>query len=340
MEKLNEKYTTAVKMPIDKGDSNEGENNDDLLVKEDESIHENIDDENADGEDNANDAQKDGKNAKGKKIMNKPTGRQNRKRQLRKKDDNDAELVQNVITYTECNATKNQEGKKKVLKKTLDVTKRRRSSRKTTQTDEQKSDKEVGKGKDIIKDLNEAHQVMFRAEDLTASCSCRRFEQYGLLCRHVFNVLRFSDVFEFPRKYILRRWIREAVPNVDTLPMVGINGVPDFDYHVDVVIRDIMFSTEYVINKLVRDMENYSFRDHMKEYMSNVDATHKIVPKATRKERFAIYAGYDKITLATVRRPVGIRFKGYGSGKRMKSQREKAIIQAWKRERERKCTCC
>ncbi|KAK9062613.1 hypothetical protein SSX86_019801 [Deinandra increscens subsp. villosa] len=83
-------------MPKDKVGSNEGKNGDDLLVKSiishvvgsintenedvhqeesthmNESIRENIDDENADGEDNANDAQKDGKNAgseKGKSLM-------------------------------------------------------------------------------------------------------------------------------------------------------------------------------------------------------------------------------------------------------------------------------
>ncbi|KAK9074978.1 hypothetical protein SSX86_003297 [Deinandra increscens subsp. villosa] len=182
-------------------------------------------------------------------------------------------------------------------------------------------------------------QVKFRKDDVTASCSCLRFEQYGLLCRHIFNVLRFSDVLEFPKQYILRRWTREAVPNGNNLPMVGVNGVAESDIQVDTVVREIMFSAEYVVNKLVTDMEKLcSFRDHMKEYMSTVDSTQKIVPEPTRKDRFAIYAGYDKTTTATVRRPVGIRFKGCGSGKRMKSQREKAIIQSGKRDR--RCTGC
>ncbi|KAK9055357.1 hypothetical protein SSX86_026440 [Deinandra increscens subsp. villosa] len=142
------------------------------------------DNEAGDGDDNANDQQKDGKNAgsekrnklmkslskmvepttkkknneEGGEVMNKPTKKQNRKRKLQKKDGNGDELVENVIKDTECNATTNKEGKRKVLKKAVneDVSERRRSSRKITQKDAQKSGKEVGKGKGILKDMNEA----------------------------------------------------------------------------------------------------------------------------------------------------------------------------------------
>ncbi|KAK9074669.1 hypothetical protein SSX86_007267 [Deinandra increscens subsp. villosa] len=82
------------------------------------------------------------------------------------------------------------------------------------------------------------------------------------------------DVLEFPKQYILRRWSREVVPNVISRPMVGVNGVPDSDFQVDAVVRVIIFSAEYVVNKLVKDMEKLcSFRDHLKEYMSTVDTT-------------------------------------------------------------------
>ncbi|KAK9053278.1 hypothetical protein SSX86_029911 [Deinandra increscens subsp. villosa] len=130
----------------------------------------------------------------------------------------------------------------------------------------------IKKASQLVKEIG--HQVMFQKEDVTVSCSCLRSEQYGLLCRHIFHALRFSDVLEFPKQYILRRWSREVVPNVINRPMVGVNGVPDSDFQVDAVVRVIIFSAEYVVNKLVKDMEKLcSFRDHLKEYMSTVDAT-------------------------------------------------------------------
>ncbi|XP_021980126.1 protein FAR-RED IMPAIRED RESPONSE 1-like [Helianthus annuus] len=56
-------------------------------------------------------------------------------------------------------------------------------------------------------------EVMFRKSDGTCSCSCRRFEQFGLLCRHIFYVLRIMDIRDFPKQYILNRWRKEAFPN-------------------------------------------------------------------------------------------------------------------------------
>ncbi|KAK9072132.1 hypothetical protein SSX86_008564 [Deinandra increscens subsp. villosa] len=167
--KINEKKTTNVEMPKYDVGSNEGKDGDDIPlvqsiisnvvdsiktkygdVHQEESTYINInyvnleDNEAADGEENANDQPKDGKNAgsekrkslmkslskmveptskkknneEGREVMNKPSRRQNRKRQLQK-DDNDYELAENVITDTECNATTNKEVKRKVLKKTV-----------------------------------------------------------------------------------------------------------------------------------------------------------------------------------------------------------------------------
>jgi hypothetical protein len=185
-------------------------------------------------------------------------------------------------------------------------------------------------------------QVMFRLEDVTVSCICNRFEQFGLLCRHILFVLRMCDITEFPKQYILRRWTREAVPNISARDIVRQKDCSEKDWDVDAVVRDIKFSTEYVINKLVSDMDQLCiFRDHVKQYMSKADDFHVTAPPPTRKEKFAAVVGMSQSSTATIRVPIGTRFKGCGSRKRLKSKREQAISQAAKKQRKcKKCKSC
>ncbi|XP_021988872.1 protein FAR1-RELATED SEQUENCE 5-like [Helianthus annuus] len=64
--------------------------------------------------------------------------------------------------------------------------------------------------KDFSQTCTTFFQVMMRQLDMTMSCSCNRYEQFGLLCAHIFCVLRFLDIRQFPERYIMRRWTREA----------------------------------------------------------------------------------------------------------------------------------
>ncbi|KAK1431648.1 hypothetical protein QVD17_08161 [Tagetes erecta] len=59
--------------------------------------------------------------------------------------------------------------------------------------------------KDFLQPCTSYFKVMFREQDLTISCNCNRFEQFGLLCQHSFYVLRIFEIREFPKKYICRR---------------------------------------------------------------------------------------------------------------------------------------
>ncbi|XP_022007793.1 protein FAR1-RELATED SEQUENCE 5-like [Helianthus annuus] len=43
-------------------------------------------------------------------------------------------------------------------------------------------------------------QVMMRQLDMTMSGSCNRYKQFGLLCAHIFCVLRFLDIRQFPER--------------------------------------------------------------------------------------------------------------------------------------------
>ncbi|XP_021990988.1 protein FAR1-RELATED SEQUENCE 5-like [Helianthus annuus] len=182
-------------------------------------------------------------------------------------------------------------------------------------------------------------EVMMREDDMTVYCTCKRFEQFGLLCSHIFCVLRMLDIREFPQRYILRRWTREAVPNSAPGAILGINETEDRYNEVNRVVREITYSTESVINQLVTNFDALcSFRDHVVNYFKTADESVVNAPPKSRRERFAEITGNTKPSEATVRVPIGTRFKGMGKPKRMKSKREIALSQLGKKSRQ--CQNC
>ncbi|KAJ0563504.1 putative transcription factor interactor and regulator CCHC(Zn) family [Helianthus annuus] len=94
-----------------------------------------------------------------------------------------------------------------------------------------------------------------------------------------------------------------------------------------------------VINKLVTNFDALcSFSDHVVNYFKTVDESVVNAPPKSRRERFAEITGNTKPSDATVRVPIGTRFKGMGKPKRMKSKREIALSQLGKKNRQ--CQNC
>ncbi|XP_076942659.1 protein FAR1-RELATED SEQUENCE 12-like [Bidens hawaiensis] len=91
--------------------------------------------------------------------------------------------------------------------------------------------------------------------DFSASYSCKRFEQYGLLCRHVFVAFRVFEIDEIPKKYILRRWMRDAVSNKSKCSIFGKDVAIGNVDKANEIVRDIMFATENICNMLFTDIE-------------------------------------------------------------------------------------
>jgi len=181
---------------------------------------------------------------------------------------------------------------------------------------------------------------MIRKEHTTVYCTCNRYEQFGLLCSHIFCVLKLSDIREFPKQYILRRWTREAVPT--SYP----GAIPEKEAEssersgdVKRVVGEITYSVEYVINKLASKFDDLcSFRDHVNQFLPNVVDAQVVAPRKSRRDRIAELLGTSQPSTATIRVPIGTRFKGCGSHKRIKSQREQAISQQGKKQRQ--CQNC
>ncbi|KAM0893731.1 hypothetical protein ACQ4PT_024923 [Festuca glaucescens] len=52
--------------------------------------------------------------------------------------------------------------------------------------------------------------VIFNHENVTISCSYRKYESKGLLCKHALRVFNINEVFTLPSQYILHRWTKYA----------------------------------------------------------------------------------------------------------------------------------
>ncbi|KAL3651853.1 hypothetical protein CASFOL_004855 [Castilleja foliolosa] len=55
-----------------------------------------------------------------------------------------------------------------------------------------------------------SHDVTFSVVDTKISCSCKRFEECGLLCRHCLRVFHMHSVSRIPDCYVKSRWTKYA----------------------------------------------------------------------------------------------------------------------------------
>ncbi|KAL8224036.1 hypothetical protein R6Q57_019511 [Mikania cordata] len=116
---------------------------------------------------------------------------------------------------------------------------------------------------------------------------------------------------------------------------VGGKNVED----VGSIVRDILFSNEYIVNRLLTDIDELSrYRDQLKDMISKVDSSFVEKKSLSKNDKFSNIVHGDLPSFVTIKRPIGIRTKGSGSQKRMKSYRELASVQ--KERKGRACIIC
>lgn len=77
--------------------------------------------------------------------------------------------------------------------------------------------KDFSLGKECLVD----REVTYNDFNQEADCSCKLFECYGLLCRHILIVLKQSLINELPEYYIVNRWTRKAT----SIPIFDADGI-------------------------------------------------------------------------------------------------------------------
>ncbi|XP_074266643.1 protein FAR1-RELATED SEQUENCE 5-like [Silene latifolia] len=68
---------------------------------------------------------------------------------------------------------------------------------------------ELAKLKDRLR--GRVFEVHFRPGTYEATCSCRKFERAGIICRHIIWIYSSNGVQSIPKSYVVRRWRKDAV---------------------------------------------------------------------------------------------------------------------------------
>lgn len=66
-----------------------------------------------------------------------------------------------------------------------------------------------------------SYQVNFNVVDFLVSCSCKRFEECGLLCCHCLRIMHVHSIPQIPKCYIKRRWTKSAKQDLWDKPTSG-----------------------------------------------------------------------------------------------------------------------
>ncbi|AQK46137.1 Protein FAR1-RELATED SEQUENCE 5 [Zea mays] len=61
-----------------------------------------------------------------------------------------------------------------------------------------------------IKNKSKDQLVRFDSSDASVACTCKKFENSGLLCCHILKVYELRNIKEIPPQYFLKRWRKDA----------------------------------------------------------------------------------------------------------------------------------
>ncbi|GJY81894.1 FAR1-related sequence 5-like protein, partial [Tanacetum coccineum] len=181
------------------------------------------------------------------------------------------------------------------------------------------------------------YQVDFCKSEMEVECSCKHYEAYGLLCRHIFYVLRMNNIKEFPRKYLNKRWLKNAKPfNAVVRRIVGGS------YSIlESEVFDLYEIFESTIDRLVHDMDKLKiYKEQMKDLLNKAKIDVPTVPKLNSKDVFSAMLGVKEPTSKTIGNPDQSSNKGTGVHSRWKSKAEIEKEAAKNNEKRRTCSKC
>ena len=162
-----------------------------------------------------------------------------------------------------------------------------------------------------------------------------KFEQFGVLCRHVFTVMRSYNIKKIPSKYLLRRWQNGIIPSImlrKTFRYAGSNE------GVERLAIGIFSSVDNVISSLSNDenkLEEFLHDIHLLEskFLTGISITEK----PDKNKEFEKRLGVTTPDVIEVENPAQVQTKGSGSRKRYKSTLE---VSTQKGRKGTRCSYC
>ncbi|CAA0824361.1 Protein FAR1-RELATED SEQUENCE 1 [Striga hermonthica] len=202
----------------------------------------------------------------------------------------------------------------------------------------------------IIKETNgKSFSVVHDMVLTTFTCSCKHFELYGWLCRHVFVVLKDLGLNLIPSAYVMSRWTKQAISN----PMFHVLDNIDAQCAQADDIKRLLSKLWSDIHICIGLAEPRV--DHLIDFSKIVEAYKiKLLSAAQTQEDATINEGvldamhigkehqFESFVGMAAPREINIhpptQSKNKGSGKRLKSAKEKGIEGSQKKRRT--CKSC
>ncbi|KAK9740487.1 hypothetical protein RND81_03G039100 [Saponaria officinalis] len=188
----------------------------------------------------------------------------------------------------------------------------------------------------IDRDRNKVYEVV--CSDVKFSCSCKRFERYGLLCRHVLWVLNTNGYEEIPGDYFLDRWGKSArcrpIFNVANTTLLADCASLDTRPHQISELWSEVFTSVSLIEDDEGNPEDLLLL--LRNFNEKLLVSSSGSKTRNKKLEIEILLGSKIPTQATVLPPK--QSKNKGSGRRMISVKEKAVEEHSKPLR--KCRAC
>ena len=134
----------------------------------------------------------------------------------------------------------------------------------------------MGKGSyEVFKDSgcqNKVWTVTYEKSQENATCSCRKWEFEGIVCRHIFSIFLRLCVRKFPEHYIIKRWTRTAKNGV----ICTANGNeirPDLQKSITIRFNDLSYFSNRCAQLGALNERSYDFaKESLKKIIAGIDS--------------------------------------------------------------------
>jgi hypothetical protein len=185
---------------------------------------------------------------------------------------------------------------------------------------------------EMLEGNEQPREVIFQIATNFATCQCKKYDFEGFPCKHILCVLRQSKVISLPESFILRRWTRYAkLGNV-------------YDRSGKIIERDTnetmtarLSNLSYISKTLVERgaLSEKAYDTAMKGLCDIMDKVNEVLLEDGFIDYLRPKPKRSKDCNREIEDPNRARPKG--SGKRLKSEREKAVK---KKKIDRRCHGC
>ncbi|XP_019161884.1 PREDICTED: protein FAR1-RELATED SEQUENCE 5-like [Ipomoea nil] len=195
-----------------------------------------------------------------------------------------------------------------------------------------------------IKDgAQRAWYVELVLSDYTATCSCKMFERTGFLCRHIFCVFKDRGLESIPSRYVVSRWTKGAclkpIFHIDDTIVDQSSKVENVRIFTNLLWSDIYACVGLADGNIERlsQLRRVICEQRQLFLQEGSEDGSGVVAGGSKQSVINSFCG-DVSQGSTVEVRDPIQAKNKGSGKRLKSTREKAASKCVKQSR--KCHTC